>query len=55
MYFSQPKEEPEDASTEDDAGDDATSTADIQDPANYEEVFQPRKRLGQDPCTMGTL
>ena len=44
---SQPKEEPEDSSPGDDPGDDVASTADIQDPAHYKEVFKPNKRLGE--------
>lgn len=45
-FCSVPKEEPEDSSPTDDAGDDVNSTADIQDPDNYHQVFQPKKRLG---------
>lgn len=44
-----PAEEPEEPSNSntDDAGEDASSTADVKDPREYEQVFKPNTKLGK--------
>jgi hypothetical protein len=46
LSCSQPKEEPDDSPQNDEAADDLSS-AKIEDPANYQEVFKSRNRLGE--------
>ena len=51
LYYNyrKPAEEPEEPSngTPDDAGEDASSTADVKDPTEYEQVFKPKTSLGK--------
>ena len=55
MIFSILRKEPEmkteqrQSPTQDDAEED-TTPADIQDPSNYKEIFQPKKRLCKFTC-----
>jgi len=46
-----PAEEPEEPSNSntDDAGEDASSTADVKDPREYEQVFKPNTKLAMSP------
>ncbi len=47
-HFSAPKEAPEEVSTPfEDPGDDAQSVADIRDPDDYREIFQPKHNIGK--------
>lgn len=48
LLYSKPREEPEETTpgTEDN-DDESSSTADVKDPNEYEEVFKPKSRLGK--------